>query len=266
MNPIPTVATLDVSGTPRVTFGRLVRVELRKMADTRAGRWLMISVAVLTALILVIQMWVVVAQSVDVSFADFLLGMNTAMGILLPVLGILSITSEWSQRTAMVTFTLEPSRLRVMAAKLAGILVLSVAAVVVGLLLAVLANALYGILSGHDPVWDSPGTLALDYLVSWVLGMVQGFAYGAVFLNSAAAIVVFFVYSFVLPIPFAIAAQLMDWFDGLRPWIDFNSAQSPLLDGSMAGRQWAHLAVSGLIWIVVPLVLGTWRIQRAEVK
>ena len=39
------------------------------------------------------------------------------MGILLPVLGILLVTSEWSQRTAMVTFTLEPSRSRVIAAK-----------------------------------------------------------------------------------------------------------------------------------------------------
>ena len=33
-----TTATLDISRTPAVPFGRLVRVELRKMADTRAGR------------------------------------------------------------------------------------------------------------------------------------------------------------------------------------------------------------------------------------
>jgi ABC-2 type transport system permease protein len=31
--------TLDVSGTPRVPFTRLVSVELRKALDTRAGRW-----------------------------------------------------------------------------------------------------------------------------------------------------------------------------------------------------------------------------------
>jgi hypothetical protein len=106
----------------------------------------------------------------------------------------------------------------------------------------------------------------LRSLVSWVLGMVQGFAYGAVFLNSAAGIVVFFVYSFVLPIPFAIAARLMDWFDSIRPWIDFNFAQNPLLDGSISGSQCAHLAVTGLIWIAAPLALGIWRIRRAEVK
>jgi ABC-2 type transport system permease protein len=258
--------TLDVSSTARVPFGRLIKVELRKLADTRAGRWLLISIVSLTLLVLIIQLAVVLGNDLHPKFVDFLQGMNTPMAILLPVLGVLSITSEWSQRTAMVTFTLEPSRMRVMAAKLVGIVILSVAAVALGMVLGVLANVMYGGLSGHVLVWGSPCTLAFDYLVSWVLGMVLGFAYGALFLNSAAGIVVFFVYSFVLPIPFEIAAQLMSWFESLRPWVDFNFAQSPLLDGSMAGREWAHLAVSGLIWLVLPLAIGIWRIRRAEVK
>ncbi|MFD0473812.1 hypothetical protein ACFQ0B_40345 [Nonomuraea thailandensis] len=33
-----------------------------------------------------------------------------AMGVLLPVLGILTVTGEWSHRTALTTFTLEPRR------------------------------------------------------------------------------------------------------------------------------------------------------------
>ncbi|MBO0844859.1 MAG: ABC transporter permease subunit [Nocardioides sp.] len=257
---------LNVTGTRKIAFERLVRVELRKLADTRAGRWLLISVAALTALVLVIQLWVVVAQDLQVDFSDFLLAMNTPMGILLPVLGVMSVTSEWSQRTAMVTFALEPSRLRVVAAKLVSVLVVSVGALAVGLLLGALAQLLYGVLSGNELVWGSAGTLAFNYLVSWVLGMVTGFAYGALLLNSAAGIVVYFVYSFVLPIPFAIGAQLMDWFDHLRPWIDFSFAQGPLLQGSLTGSEWAHLATSGLIWLVLPLVVGIWRINRAEVK
>ena len=36
--------TLDVSQTARVPFSRLVSVELRKMFDTRAGQWLLISI------------------------------------------------------------------------------------------------------------------------------------------------------------------------------------------------------------------------------
>ena len=107
-----TPITLDVSQTARVPFGRLVSVELRKMFDTRAGRWLLISIAASTALVLVIQLWVVLAQDLTVTFNDFAGGANIPMNILLPVLGVMSVTSEWSQRTAMVTFTLEPSRSR----------------------------------------------------------------------------------------------------------------------------------------------------------
>ena len=34
----------------------------------------------------------------------------------------------------------------------------------------------------------------------------------------------------------------------------------------MTGEDWAHFAVSGFIWLVVPLVIGIWRVLRAEVK
>ena len=258
--------TLDVAGTPQVTFLRLISVELRKLADTRAGRWLLLSIAGLTLLVLVIQMWVVVATDLDVTFRDFLQGMNTPMGILLPVLGVMSVTSEWSQRTAMVTFTLEPSRERVVGAKFVSILIVSALALVVGIVLAAFANLVYGALSGNPVVWDQAGKLAGYYLLLYVFGMATGFAFGALFLNTAAGIVIYFVYSFVLSGLLILGGQLMGWFESLRPWIDFNNDQNALIDGTAHGSDWAHLATSGLLWLVLPLVVGVWRIHRAEVK
>jgi ABC-type transport system involved in multi-copper enzyme maturation permease subunit len=261
-----TALAFDVSVTPRVPFGRLVRVELRKLADTRAGRWLLISIVALTLLVLIIQMAVVLGNGLHPSLVSFLQGMNTPMGILLPVLGVLSITSEWSQRTAMVTFTLEPSRMRVVLAKMVSLLIVAVLAWAIGMVLGVLANVLYGAFSGHTVVWGSAGKLLFLYLVNYVISMASGFALGALFLNSPAGIVVYFVYSFVLPIPFAIGAALMNWFDHVRPWIDFGFAQQPLVDGTMSGTEWAHLLTSGLIWLGLPLAVGLWRIRRTEVK
>jgi ABC-type transport system involved in multi-copper enzyme maturation permease subunit len=232
-------ATLDVSHTPAVPFGRLVRVELRKLADTRAGRWLLISIAALTVLVLIIQMAVVLGQDLHPKFLDFLQGMNTPMGVLLPVLGVMSVTSEWSQRTAMVTFTLEPSRVRVVAAKFVSILLISALALVIGLVLGSLANVMYGAFSGHEVVWGSVGKYAVYYLMLYVFGMATGFAF---------------------------AAALMDWFKSLQPWIDFNTDQNNLIDATIHGKDWAQLVVSGFIWLVVPLAIGIWRIRRAEVK
>ena len=87
---------------------------------------------------------VVLAQDLDVTFDDFAGGANIPMDVLLPVLGIMSVTSEWSQRTAMVTFTLEPSRSRFLAAKYVGTLIIAFVAVVIGLVLTIVANFLYG--------------------------------------------------------------------------------------------------------------------------
>ena len=47
---------------------------------------------------------------------------------------------------------------------------------------------------------------------------------------------------------------------------DFQSAQAELYDMPLTGSQWGHLAVSGFLWLVIPLAIGLWRIMRAEVK
>lgn len=258
--------TMDVSGTAPTPFSRLVRVELRKSRDTRSGFWLLVAMAVVTALVMVIQLSVVVVQDLSVSYNDFLTSTNFSIAVLLPIVGILLLTSEWSQRTAMVSFSLEPRRPRVILAKLVVGVVLAIAAVVVALVLAAVCNVLYGALGGGSATWDLSMSQTLSFVLLQVLGMLTGFAFAALLLNSAAAIVIFMVYSFVLPGLFELGAQLIGWFDSLRPWIDFNQAQGPLVDASMTGEDWAHFAVSGVIWLVIPLGIGVWRVLRAEVK
>ena len=59
------------------------------------------------------------------------------------------------------------------------------AALVVGLVLGALANVLYGAFSGDTLVWGSFGKLVLTYFAAYVLAWRRGFAFGALFLNSA---------------------------------------------------------------------------------
>lgn len=258
--------TLDVSGTRAIPLSRLVSVELRKMVDTRAGLWLLISTGLVTALVLVIQLWVAVANDLSLDFGDFMVGMNTPMGIFLPVLGILVVTQEWGQRTALVTFVQVPSRMTVMGAKFLATMLMAGAAVVIGLALAALANVLYGVLSSADTVWQVSAGDVGRYFLLHAIGLSTGFAFGTLFLNTAFAIVVYFVYSFVLPPLLGLGALLIGWFGDIQPWIDFNAAQQPLIEGGVTGSQWAHLFVSGLLWLALPLALGLWRVLRAEVK
>jgi hypothetical protein len=166
----------------------------------------------------------------------------------------------------MVTFSLEPRRPLVIAAKFAVGIGLAVAAVVIALVLATICNALYGLLSGDEVVWDLGLANVGGFVLLQVIGMLTGFAFAALLLNSPAAIVLYMVYSFVLPGIFGLGAALIGWFDSLRPWIDFNYSQGPLIDATMTGEDWAHFAVSGVIWLVVPLLIGVSRVLRAEVK
>lgn len=252
---------LDLAATPRVPLSRLVTVELRKMTDTRAGKWLLIAIGAVTAAVVIL--FLIFGHSQDLTFTNFVSATGTPQGFLLPVLGILAVTSEWSQRTGLVTFTLEPSRLRVTAAKFLALMILGIAAVALALASAAIGNLLGMALHSGDGSWAFGVGGVRDVLVLQLLGLVQGFAFGMLFMNSAAAIVVYF----VLPIASSIIFNIVTWLrDHLASWIDFGTSQAPLQDHTMQGQDWSHLLVATLIWVIVPLVIGLIRLLNREVK
>lgn len=253
--------TLDVSGTTPVPFTRLAAVELRKMADTRAGLWLLGLIVGITAVFMVI--FFVVADAEDRTFANFIGIASTPQGFLLPVLGILLVTSEWSQRTAMVTFALEPSRPRVILAKV-------VAAVIVGIgafVAAIAIGALCTLVGGSDGGFDGlKASVFLLFFGLQVLSVLQGLAYGLILLNTPAAIAAFF----VLPIASSIIFNLVSGLRDSAPWLDLGTAQQPLFEAGtgleLTGEQYAQLGTTALIWIVLPFAVGWIRVMRAELK
>jgi ABC-2 type transport system permease protein len=88
-------------------------------------------------------------------------------------------------------------------------------------------------------------------------------ALGLIFLNSAAAILTFF----VLPTAFSIVASLWAALHDIAPWVDLGTSQVPLFSGvNLTGEEWAQFATSSLIWILLPFAVGLWRVLRAEVK
>ncbi len=259
--------TLDVSGTPGIPFSRLFRVELRKSADTRAGRWL-IGVTIGLCLLAEVIFLIVAAthDDAEASFGDFVAVSAFVSSVLLPVLGIMLVTSEWSQRTAMTTFALEPRRMRIVLAKMLAGMALTLFVIVFALVVGFVCNVLLGAFRPQGSDWTFGFTGFLGFLITQTFAMLGGFALASLLLNTPAAIVVFFAYKWVLPVLLFWGSALMDWFDHLRPWIDFQAAQGELYDLPMTGSQWGHLVVSGIIWLVIPLAIGLWRIRRAEVK
>jgi ABC-type transport system involved in multi-copper enzyme maturation permease subunit len=255
-DPAPGTATT----VPQVPFSRLVRVELRKTYDTRAGMWLMIALAAVTLLAGVLFLIFADPPS-DLSMLNFVGMSSFFQALLLPVLGILVVTSEWSQRTGLVTFTLEPSRLRLLAAKTAAVVLLGIAAAVLAILFSAIMTALAGVFYSNGGDWDFGPYAWLQLLVQQLFYLLAGYALGTIFLNSAAAIVV----SYILPLAFSILISF-PWFEDASPWLDKNTAMQNTLTGDMPASDWWRILVTSIWWLWLPLAAGVYRVVRTEIK
>jgi ABC-2 type transport system permease protein len=243
---------------------RIITTELRKMFDTRSGFWLMASIGILALL----ASAAVIAFSSDdaMTFGAFATATSFPMTVVLPVIAILSVTSEWSQRSGLTTFTLVPHRSRVIAAKAVACIGVAVVTIPIALAVGAIGNVVGTAITGTDPVWDLTVTNAATILLANVLGLLVGFTLGVLVRSSAGAIVAYFVYSFLLPTLSVLLASSQSWFRHLQPWVDFKYAQGTLIDGSVTTQQWEHLAVTALIWLFVPLAVGLGLVVWAEVK
>ena len=258
------VVTIDTD-RPGVPVSRLVKVELRKMFDTRSGFWLMASIAIIAALATLGVILFVPNESLE--FVFFASAIGFPMAVLLPIVAIMSVTGEWSQRTGLISFTLVPHRSQIILGKAIAAIIVGVVSVVIAFAIGALGNIIGSSLNGVDVRWGLGFYDFLLIILGNVLGLLVGFMLGVLIRNTPGAIVAYFVYALLLPIVFEIVAALQDWFKDLRPWIDFNFAQTPLFDGGPpTAEQWAQIGVSGTIWFIIPMAIGVWLVLRSEVK
>lgn len=249
-----------------VGIGRLVRVELRKMFDTQSGRWVLFSIGILaTVATLGVLLF---APDDSISYGTFLSALSVPMGALLPVVAILAVTSEWSQRTAVVTFILEPRRERVMLAKALANVLVGTAAMALALGIGALGNLAGSYLADVPTDWDDVDAGALlAVMLASVLGLLVGYGFAALIRNSPGALVGFFAWYLVLPTIGIALASWQEGFEDVQPWLDLSAALAPLNAGDWPrGAEWGQLLVSGTIWLILPTTAGLYRVLRSEVK
>ncbi|SCL53302.1 ABC-2 family transporter protein [Micromonospora citrea] len=243
----------------RPSLPRLTGVELRKLVDTRAGLWLLITIGLLAAALVVVQLiW---APDADQTFANLFVPTLLPVGVLLPVLGILSITGEWSQRSALTTFALVPRRARVILAKLVATVLTALASVLVSLALAAAGTVVAGATGGAG-TWRFEGTLLLHAAVFQVANVLMGAGFGLLLLNTPLAIVGYL----LLPTLWSVLGGIIRPLEGPAGWLDTGRTMEPLFTPDVTAGQWGRLAVSLLVWLVVPLVAGLVRTLRREVS
>jgi hypothetical protein len=252
------------TGHRGIPLSRITGTELRKMFDTRSGFWLMASIAIMA--VLATTAVILFARHDDMTYDSFAAAIGIPMTVILPIVAILSVTSEWTQRSGLTTFTLVPHRGRVVAAKAVSCVTIAVVSIPLAFGIGALGNLLGTAIAGVEPVWDVTLSDMLHIALANVLGMAVGFMLGVVVRNTPGALVAYFLYSFLLPGLSLLLAASQEWFRDLQPWVDFDFSQSVLFDGALSAQQWAHLGVTTVIWLLIPLSVGLALVVRAEVK
>ncbi len=269
------VTTLDLSKSGPTPFGRLVGVEWRKMLDTKSGLWLLCITGGLLVLVMGLIVLVVGLNDFQVNANGLAQGFTIPVSLLLPVFGILIVTGEWSQRTALATFTLEPHRTRVILAKFVAVSVLALVTIVVAIALGALTNVLCGLVTGNPVEWQLQASELLWSVLNQLAFFAMGFALACLLRNTPGAIALYYVVALLLPMMlWSTLFALFDWAKDVLPWVDINTAMTPLVSGSNIIGE--HVDVSAInyvqglwtliLWVGIPVTLGVWRITRAEVK
>jgi len=237
-----------------IPFPRLVRVEWAKATDTRAARWLLALVALSTAAMMLAP--ILAPTRFDQTYASYLEVTAVTLVILLPVVAILMLTGEWSQRSAMTTFTQEPRRIRVVNAKLAVSMLLGGGAAVFG---GVITAAGLGLAAASGRALEANLTVGAitGYLLFVLLNVLAGVALGALLQSSATAIAA----SFALPAAIAVLGTASTL---VSDWIDMSTTWNLVLENRWGGHV-PQISVSVLFLVAVPLAAGVVRTMHRDV-
>lgn len=234
-----------------IPFRTLLAAELRKTVSTRAAKSLLAAALLLSMAAEAVPL--IFTRSVTQDRASYLTWSALGLTRLLPIVLMMAMTAEWSQRTALTTFTLVPRRGRVLTAKvLAGLLIAALCGVLAGAAAEITASFAPRLHQGAD--WAQLAGFAVFIMATSAIGV----AIGAVLHNTAAAIVTYFA------VAGAASLLMIPALKQAGEWINTGQTFGWLLDGTWSGHT-AQIAVSAALWIALPLTLGAVRTSRRDV-
>lgn len=233
-------------------LSRAVRVEFRKLGNTRGRAALLTLTAVLPGVLSVLIV------SIDTSATPaYALNLGFAPAyVLAPMLAIVTIAGEYSQRTGLSTFAAEPWRLVVAVAKMATLLTFTIAVILLTTAATVASAAVWA----GTSVWDSPKDLAsalFAALVTMITNTLLASAIAFLLPTVAISVVIFLVFT-------ASIDSLMSPFGEVGQALRYNAAVDALAAGN--GSDISTLTPALLAWLVAPLCVGVITFTRRDVK
>lgn len=237
-----------------LTLTRTVAVEARKVTNTVSGKVLLPLGAALMAVFGLGRAFIPAA---DITFGRIASIACIPGSWIVMAMAVLLVSGEFTRREAAVTFTLDPRRGRVLAAKAVVAMGLALAAACWALIVAGVAYLLAPALAGVTLPPDlEPGRIAVVF-GGLVFTALAGLALGLLTRNAVAPIVVMLVW----PTVSMLVARSSEVAQKIIAWIDIEPVAALFHSSAQA---WAQLGTSVLAWIVLPGAIGAWRLFRGD--
>ena len=233
---------------------RACAVEARKLVDTRTG-WVLTGTAVLLSGAFAGGR--ALFPTAETGFAQLASVASYPAGSIAMVMAVLLVAGEFAH-TAPVTFTLEPRRGRVVAAKALVVVALAVVATALAFLAAGLVMLVAPAITGDPLVWTADGARFGVLFGNNVFVALAGFALALAFRNAPAPLVVLLVWPTValLVASLSEAAGTVVSYLAVDPFFALLTAAD--------GFGGARVATATLLWISAPAALGAARLVRAD--
>ena len=233
---------------------RTVAVEARKVTNTVSGK---VVLSLGAALMVVFGFGRAFFPAADTTFGRIATIACIPGSWVIMAASVLLISGEFTRREAAITFTLDPRRGRVLAAKTVVAAGLALATACWALIVAGVAYLLAPALAGVTLPPDlEPGRIAVVF-GGLVFTTLAGQALGLLARNAVAPIVVMLAW----PTVSMLVARSSEVAQKIIPWIDLEPVAA-LLNPSV--QAWAQLGTSALVWIVLPGAIGAWRLFRDD--
>ncbi len=239
------------------SFLTLTAVEIRKMVTTRSGRWVL---GLVMAIPVVALAWLLThTTQIPPGWGIYSAMVMPVVGMAVPLVGLLAMTAEWTQRTALTTFTLSPRRGRVLGAKFLASIALALAVLAVVFVVLLGGVALGGLISGQTPSYAGIGHGLSGFVVLSILQVTMAAGFGALTAQTAVAVACFY----VAPTLWGLIGPLV--FKSNEQWLNVFSAFERL-SSDRPFDNLSHSLTAVACWVLLPAAVGVVRSMRREVK
>lgn len=247
----PTNAYEAVAGPQRLGMLMRIRIELRKLVDTRSSRAILLTTFVT---MVIFGGGIQLLTGKPDEFSSLIQHAAVPLIYLFPAVGLLTAAGEWQHGTASWTYCLDPHRSAVLLAKHGAALLMSFAGVILMVLVCLVLGPLSGTaLPGVEQAFPVVGRTVLSVVAMTLLGI----GLGSALLQPVLGLAIFLIAPQLLPQLIALIPAI----SGLAPYVNINGVLIGILLGQHHGELMQRLSAL-VLWIVVPVLIGFWRNSR----